>query len=171
MSDNLSELFYGSTRTPTQEQAPAVDADAQLFYGSQPEPTSIRDGSVHSNLASALEAMIERGEVERGEAFAIGRTLTNEAAAVGLGGGAGDSMFRDLNVAAGPESQRDRAEAVAALREAYGDAAEAKLAAGLKVLRERAPNLAAALAQSKAGNSREMALHVVRLGGRARGSR
>lgn len=168
---DLGSALYGSTApAPARERPVERDSTAASIYsgGRQAEPTSIRDGSVHSNLAGHLEAMIERGEVERSDAFAIGRTLTSEAQAIGLGGSNGDAMFRDLNVAAGPESQRDRADAVAALREEYGAQAEAKLAAGLKVLRERAPNLAQALASSKAGNSREMALYVARLGERAR---
>jgi len=173
MSD--ADLFYGpADAAPAPSTTQSSDSASNEFYSTdaQAEPTNLYDGSVNNQLASSLASLIEAGEIERSEAVTVGRTLTSEAQAVGLAGGDIDTVFRDLNQPIDPKtSQRDRAAAVAALREEYGSAAESKLAAGLKVLRERAPNLAAILAQSAVGNRRELALHVARLGERAGGGR
>src|SRR5690606_2185020 len=120
MSD--ADLFYGpADAAPAPSTTQSTMSDADLFYGStdaQAEPTNLYDGSVNNQLASSLAGLIEAGEIERSEAVTVGRTLTSEAQAVGLAGGDIDTVFRDLNQPIDPKtSQRDRAQAVASLRE------------------------------------------------------
>lgn len=164
----FAQTLYGRQDAPAADRTEPRDERAQAFYGGEREPTTLRDGSIHGHLASALESAIEAGHVERSEAISLGRALTREAEAAGLNGEDLDIAMRDINRQPGADAQRQRGEAVAQLREAFGDRAEQALQAGLAVLRQRAPNLAAALARSAAGNNPVIVAHVARLGEQAR---
>lgn len=136
----------------------------------QPGGNPLNDGSVHSGLRGTLQDLVDAGHVEAGDALTLGRTISAEAGAVGLCGAELDVALRDLNRPIDPKtSQRQRGEAVAALRREYGDRGEEVLAAGLKVLRSKAPTFAAALARSAAGDDPALVRHVARLGAQALG--
>lgn len=185
---NAADVLYGSHPAPSAEHpwvdpatgtlAPAPgkpgqqpSAGASIFADDSPvqQGNPMMDGSVHSNLRSTLQDLVDSGQVEQSQAHLIGQTLTSEADAIGLAGGELDVAMRDLNRPVGDPkaAQAERGEAVRQLRAAYGDRAEATLAAGLKVLQSKAPLLSVALARSAAGNNPSLTMHVARLGERA----
>lgn len=153
----------------TQPAAPAAPGAGIYGDTSAAGGNPLNDGSVHSNLRSTLQEMVDAGQVEAGQALTIGRTITAEASAIGLAGAELDVAMRDLSRPLGDPKveQRVRGAAVADLRQTYGANAERVLAAGVAVLQAKAPNLAAALARSKAGNSVDVVRHVARLGEKA----
>lgn len=186
MSDFASAI-YGDNPAPSAEHPwvdpatgklapgpgtqPAGTSAADAVYSGTPAPNGnpMHDGSVHSGLRGSLQDLVDAGQLEASQALEIGRTITAEAEAAGFTGADADVLLRDLNRPIGDPkaAQVERGEAVRQLRAAYGDRAEATLAAGLRVLRSKAPALSIALARSKAGNSPALTMHVARLGERA----
>jgi len=185
MIDIANGIYGDSTPAPSSGSHPYVDpatgrvapapgtqpaeGGAGIYGSAAPGGNPLLDGSVHSNLRSTLQDMVDAGQVEQHQALAIGRTLTAEASAIGLTGAELDVALRDINrpLDEPKVEQRVRGAAVADLRHEYGANAERVLAAGVAVLQAKAPNLAAALARSKAGNSVDVVRHVARLGERA----
>lgn len=171
MSDIANSLYGDDGGGAAQVAKPAAnlntDSTAASIFSEAPAATGnpLGDGTVHSNLRGHLQDLVDAGQVELGDALRIGRSITAEADAIGLRGAELDVALRDLARPIEPKAaQRQRGEAVASLRREYGDRAEQVLAAGLKVLRQRAPTLAAALARSAAGNDLQLVRHVARLG-------
>lgn len=170
MSDIANSLYGddgGGAAQVAKPAAPETDSTAASIFSEAPAAAGnpLGDGTVHSNLRGHLQDLVDAGQVELGDALRIGRSITAEADAIGLHGAELDVALRDVARPIEPKAaQRQRGEAVAALRREYGDRAEQVLAAGLKELRAKAPTLAAALASSAAGNDPALVRHVARLG-------
>ena len=166
-----AQAIYGpQAEEPTEQTGSDV---ARALYGNGPAvPPHLHDGSIASTLAHTLQDAVADGHAEIAEAHAFGRALTAEARAIGFDGFEADRLFRELDAQTDARTARvARGEAVAWLRSEFGERAEERLQAAVAWMRERAPNLAQALAASGAGNDLEVVRTVVRAHLRAQAQR